>query len=71
MNAKQLSRAKKMIENDRLGLAYGSEEIIRRDREALLKEYFALTAPVTVNLVKEGDKIKIRIDYTKVYPYFF
>lgn len=51
-----------MIENDRLGLVYGSEELIRRDIENLLTEYFALTAPVSVSLVKSGDKIKIRIE---------
>ncbi len=51
-----------MIENDRLGLVYGSEELIRRDIESLLTEYFALTAPVSVSLTKAGDKIKIKIE---------
>ncbi len=51
-----------MIENDRLGLVYGSEELIRQDIENLLTEYFALTAPVSVSLVKTGDKIKIKIE---------
>lgn len=62
MNEKQLSRAKKIIENDRLGLVYGSENLIRRDVENLLREYFALTSPVTISFFKNGDKIKILIE---------
>ncbi len=62
MNGKQLSRAKKIIENDRLGLVYGSEDLIRRDVESLLREYFSLTSPVTISLLKNGDKIKILIE---------
>lgn len=62
MNGKQLSRAKKIIENDRLGLVYGSQDLIRRDVENLLREFFALTSPVTISFFKNGDKIKIVIE---------
>lgn len=62
MNEKQLLRAKKMIENDRLGLVYGSEDLIRRDVENLLSQYFSLSAPLVITLTKAGNKIKIKID---------
>lgn len=62
MSEKQILRAKRIIERDRLGLCYGSENLIRRDVEGLLSEYFALTKPVEIKLVKEADKIKILIE---------
>ncbi len=61
---KQLSRAKKIIENDRLGLVCGSEEIIRSDLENLLREYFSLTEPVKIEFSRTNDKIEITISAT-------
>lgn len=62
MREKQILRAKRIIERDRLGLCYGSEDLIRRDIENLLSEYFALTKPIEIKLVKEANKIKIVIE---------
>lgn len=59
---KEILRAKKIIERDRLGLCYGSEDVIRRDIENLLSEYFSLTKHIEVKLIKENDKIKILIE---------
>lgn len=50
-----------MIENDRLGLVYGSEEIIRSDIESLMAEYFSLTEPVKIQFCKKLDKIEITV----------
>lgn len=61
MKNKQLLRTKSIIDNDRLGLVYGAEEIIRRDIEDLLKEYFSLSAPVDIKLTKNGQVINIQI----------
>lgn len=61
MNGRQLLRAKKMIESDRLGLVFGSEDLIRRDVENMLSQYFSLSAPVIINLTKINGKIKIEI----------
>ena len=40
MKGKQITRTKRLIETDRLGFVNGSEELIRRDIENLLGEYF-------------------------------
>ncbi len=61
---KQLSRTKKIIENDRLGLVCGSEEIIRSELENLLGEYFSLSEPVKIEFLKKGDKIEITVSAT-------
>ena len=61
MKDKQISRTMRMIETDRLGFANGSEELIRRDIEALLGEYFCLTRPVKLKINKNNDKIEILV----------
>lgn len=61
MTNKQIARAKKIIENDRLGLVFGTEDLIKHDIESLLLEYFNLTMPVKITLNKKGDKIQITI----------
>lgn len=62
MHGKQIARAQKIIDEDRLGLVVGSEELIRRDVTGILKEYFNLTAPVYIGLEKSGDRILVRIE---------
>ena len=61
MRDRQISRTKRLIEADRLGFVSGSEEIIRRDIEGLLSEYFCLNSPVKLKLNKSCDKIEISI----------
>ena len=50
-----------MIEADRYKLVGKSKDLIRLDIESLLKEYFCLTAPVTVEISGEGDKFDLVI----------
>ena len=52
MKTKQISRTQRLIETDRLGFVNGSEELIRRDIEGLLGEYFCLNGPVKLKINK-------------------
>ena len=61
MKGKQITRTKRLIETDRLGFVNGSEELIRRDIENLLGEYFCLSGPIRLKIDKNYDKIEISV----------
>ena len=61
MKGKQITRTKRLIETDRLGFVNGSEELIRRDIENLLGEYFCLNGPIKLKIDKNFDKIEISV----------
>ena len=54
-------RAERMIEADRYGFVGKSKDLIRLDAERLIKEYFCLTKPVTVEINGEGDDFDLVI----------
>lgn len=58
----QLNRAKKILESDRLGLQIDAENLIRRDIESLLGEYFNLKKPPFVTLDGESENIVITVE---------
>lgn len=58
---KSLKRVKKMVESDRLGLCFGQEDLIKRDIERVLCEYFNLSKPIEIRLIPMGEKISIEI----------
>ena len=58
----QLNRAKKILESDRLGLQIDAENLIRRDIESLLGEYFNLKKPPLVTLDGESENIVITVE---------
>ncbi len=57
----EILRAKKMIESDRLGVVYGTEDLIRRDLESLLKEYFCIDKPLKIEIIAKGERISLNI----------
>ena len=58
----KISRVKQVIESDRLGVSSGMKEIIRRDAERLLSQYFTLNRPVTLKISGEGGKISVIVE---------
>ena len=57
-------RAQKMLESDRLGISYDAENVIKRDIESLLSEYFYLKKRPEV--IIDGDKTHVEINITAV-----
>ena len=55
-------RAQKMLESDRLGISYDAENVIKRDIESLLSEYFYLKKRPEV--IIDGDKTHVEINIT-------
>lgn len=58
---REKNRAERMIESDRYRLVGKSKDLIRLDIESLLKEYFCLTSPVTIEITGESDKFDLTI----------
>ena len=58
---KDLSRAHKMLENDRFGFVSGAKDVIRTDIEDVLKEYFYFPGGVEIKLTPKGDRFTLSI----------
>ncbi len=58
---KNSSRIKKMIESDRFGFVNGSLNLIKRDLENVLNEYFCLTSPCEIEFYGEEENFDLII----------
>ena len=56
---KKYERVRRMIESDRYGLIGGAKDMIKRDLEGLIGEYFALTSPVDLDIEGEENEFTI------------
>lgn len=56
------SRATRILESDRTGISADAEELVRRDVERLLSEYFCLKCRPRVILCGDGETVKIEIN---------
>lgn len=58
------SRAEKILESDRIGLKSEAEELVKKDIESLLCEYFCLEKRPKVILGSDGEQITITVEAT-------
>lgn len=58
---RKYERVRQMIESDRFGIFGDAKDMIRRDVEGLIEEYFALTSPVRLEVEGEEDEFTIVI----------
>ena len=59
-----IDRMKKMIECDRFGFADGSKDMIRKDIEDVLNEYFYIPSHIRIELDKNGERFDLKISAT-------
>lgn len=61
MSCLMKKRAKRMIDNDRIGISVNAEALIKRDIIKLLEQYFVVSGNVKVEIISEREKFNISV----------
>ncbi len=61
MNGYIKKRAKRLLDNDRIGISVDAEALIKSDITKLLEQYFVIRGGVKVEIVDERDKMYISV----------
>ncbi len=62
-SSKEISRIISLIENERLSIKNNFEDLLIKDLERVLKDYFELASNPSVEILKKDKKYEININF--------
>ncbi len=60
----EITRLKNLVAHDRLNFGGDFESLFINDFKKLIFDYFELNDDISLNIIKDGDKFKVQLDFT-------